>query len=184
MDDFSEQMSDYHCHNDTADMVFELLMVLLEKPQAKDTLQHCFNSVQGGFGSLACRAPLCRPVGRAHGRRCFSPSPSSTEQSLSTGSQVSSSPALPSLLRSFANGLVPRAQRPPGRGRLRVLRWASVPQLLWHCCSAIAEVRERATALLYLTMRRNFMDKESPGFSRIKVQATIALSRVCALAFP
>jgi hypothetical protein len=39
-------------------------------------------------------------------------------------------------------------------------------------------VRERASALLYLTMRKNYTDKDSSSFSRIKVQMTIALSRV------
>lgn len=48
-----------------------------------------------------------------------------------------------------------------------------------YCSSPIKETRETASAFLYLLMRKNFEDKDSgPGFSRVKVQATIALSQI------
>jgi hypothetical protein len=52
-------------------------------------------------------------------------------------------------------------------------------QVFKYCCSPDKQTRETSSAFLYLLMRKNFEDKESgPGFARVKVQATIALSEV------
>eukprot|EP00051_Salpingoeca_urceolata_P015144 m.194842 g.194842 ORF g.194842 m.194842 type:complete len:2019 (+) comp18304_c1_seq1:82-6138(+) len=55
-------------------------------------------------------------------------------------------------------------------------------QVLKYCSCHIQQTRSTASAFLYLLMRKNFQDKAPglarPGFSRVKVQATIALSQI------
>eukprot|EP00053_Salpingoeca_punica_P019708 m.201446 g.201446 ORF g.201446 m.201446 type:complete len:1981 (-) comp17705_c0_seq2:210-6152(-) len=52
-------------------------------------------------------------------------------------------------------------------------------QSVKYCSSSERTVREISSAYLYLLMRQNYDDKEtSEGFSRVKVQTTIALSQI------
>lgn len=49
---------------------------------------------------------------------------------------------------------------------------------LKYCASHVKENRAIAATFLYVLMRANYKDKRSTAFARVKVQATIALSRV------
>jgi hypothetical protein len=52
-------------------------------------------------------------------------------------------------------------------------------QVFCHCSSPSHDVRKNAASFLYLLMRKNYEDKETgPAFSRVKVQALIALHKV------
>eukprot|EP00040_Diaphanoeca_grandis_P026854 m.151351 g.151351 ORF g.151351 m.151351 type:complete len:2129 (-) comp30753_c2_seq1:123-6509(-) len=46
------------------------------------------------------------------------------------------------------------------------------------CASRVKSIRELASAFLYLLMRQNFQQKSKKDFARVKVQVTIALSRL------
>ena len=46
------------------------------------------------------------------------------------------------------------------------------------CSSHVQQIRELASAFLYLMMRRNFRSRKNKEFARVKVQVTIGLSKV------
>eukprot|EP00048_Salpingoeca_helianthica_P003774 m.70487 g.70487 ORF g.70487 m.70487 type:complete len:1891 (-) comp12891_c1_seq1:30-5702(-) len=54
-----------------------------------------------------------------------------------------------------------------------------VERVFCHCSSPSIDVRQTAASFLYLLMRKNYEDKETgPAFSRVKVQALIALHKI------
>ncbi|EGD79273.1 hypothetical protein PTSG_09690 [Salpingoeca rosetta] len=51
-------------------------------------------------------------------------------------------------------------------------------QVLRQCNKSENRTRQQATAYLYLLMRKNYVDEDFQNFTRIKVQTTLALSRI------